>query len=202
MSRGKRNKHNTRRRRMNQKKGQSPHPPKEGQWDVLQGAFVALADYAMLPTTVAQMVRSTEAVALVENKPLLIERTKSLCNDCTLLTKTLVGIHEEHIGRVGEPKNSDDAIHAVDVYQRYLEWAEQYEALVYPTYMAINEQIGHAVGVDVMALKPTDLPQFKEKEPEHVERAESGNDGAEATAAVADAGDASHSGDGASPAGV
>lgn len=145
MSRGKKKRHPS----------QQQHRPKTGQWDLLNNTFTALADYAKLPTEVAPILRSQEAMEKVQDKSQLVSRAKLLFTDCSKMTIELLNLQKEHAGKRGEPKNPDDYMKCVDIHTRYVDWAERYEAVVYPTYHAINEQIGQDIGVPVMGQKPT-----------------------------------------------
>lgn len=134
-------------------KSQKPRP---GQWDLLNNTLGVLVEYAKLPTDVSKILRSPEVMAKVTDRPLLVDRATLLCKDCTVLTKELLSLKREHEGKKGNPKNPDDNMLCVDIHSRYIEWAERYEAVVYPTYLAINEQVGSDLGVEIMAVKPSD----------------------------------------------
>lgn len=137
------------------KQQQGHQSPRKGQWDLLNKTADALFDYAALPTEVAGMLRNPDAMAKVENRPLLAARAKLLCDDCTTMTSELISIRKEHEGKRGEPKNADEHMRCVDIHTRYVDWAERYEAVVFPTYVTINEQVGRDLGVELMEQKPT-----------------------------------------------
>jgi hypothetical protein len=132
-----------------------------GQWDLLNNTFNSLVNYAKLPTEIAPVLRSQEAMRAVEDQGLLLERARTLTSDCTVMAQQLLEIKAEHRECRGHPRHPDQMIKCIDLHQRYVDWAEQYEAVVYPTYLAINEQIGQAVGVDIMALRPTEIDELQ-----------------------------------------
>lgn len=139
------------------RRSKGPHRPYKppGQWDLLNNTLNALVDYAKLPTTVAPMLRNPEVVEKVADRPLLINRAKLLCEDCGSFTKELLEIKQKHDGRRGAAKNPDDNATCIDIHSEYIDWAERYEAVVYPTYLDINEQVGSAIGLDMMQIRPT-----------------------------------------------
>lgn len=137
---------------------------KPGLWDCLNDTFTALADYALLPTQVAGMLRNDELLSKVSDKQLLAERASTMVRDAKQLAGEMLAIKDEHKSKIGEPKNPDDHAKCLDIHSRYVEWAERYESIVYPNYVAINAQLGQALDIDIMKSKPTDLPTFKPKE--------------------------------------
>lgn len=151
------------------KRHQQPIPrdrtqPEPGMWDALTDVYGSLVQYARLPLQVADFLKNEEAVSKVENKQLLVQRAKTLAQDCGVLTKELVEIRESHRSRRGNPSNQDDHMRCMDTHSNYMDWAKRYESVVYPTYIAISNQFGEGLGVDVMATKPSELPTFIEKE--------------------------------------
>jgi len=149
------------------RKHQQPIPPDrtrpvQGAWDSLGEIYDALRDYATLPTTVAGMIRNPDAVKQVEDKPLLVQRATSLASDCKALTEELLSIQQSHKNRHGNPRNEDDHMQCLDTHNRYMDWASRFESTAYPTYVAIAKQFGDAVGVDILASKPTELQILKE----------------------------------------
>lgn len=139
------------------RRSKGPHRPYKppGQWDLLNNTLNALVDYAKLPTTVAPMLRNPEVVEKVSDRPLLINRAKTLCDDCGTLTQELLEIRQKHEGRKGAAKSPDDNARCIDIHSEYVDWAERFEAVVFPTYHDINEQVGSAIGLDMMAIRPT-----------------------------------------------
>lgn len=136
--------------------------PVPGAWDSLGEIYDALRDYATIPTTVAGMIRNQEALQQVSDKPLLAQRAMTLATDCKALTEELLSIQATHKNRHGDPRNEDDHMRCVDTHTRYMKWATRFESTAYPTYVAIAKQFGDAIGVDILAAKPTELQIFKE----------------------------------------
>lgn len=134
--------------------------PEPGAWDALNAVYVAMADFAKLPLSVSKILRNEAAVGRVENKELLIERAQTLLSDCTKKANDLVAINATHQHRRGAPLNADDNIRCLNIHEQYMQWASDYEAVVYPTFIAITEQVGDAAGIDFMKMKPTDIVAF------------------------------------------
>ncbi len=134
--------------------------PEPGAWDALNAVYIAMQDFAKLPLSVSKLLRDKEAVSRVENKELLIERAQTLLSDCTKKANDLIAINATHRNRRGDPLNADDNVRCMNVHEQYLQWASDYEAVVYPTFTAITQQVGDVVGVDFMQMKPTDIVTF------------------------------------------
>ncbi len=137
--------------------------PKAGEWDTLNAIYAALLDYAIKPTEVAGMIRNPDVVSKISDMDTLLSRVKMLSGDCGQLSQQLLSIYKRHSTRTGQLTSSDDRFESLDIYGQYIEWAERYEQVVYPVYLSIVEQIGQVVGVDIMAIRPSDLEVFQDK---------------------------------------
>lgn len=125
---------------------------KEGEWDLLDKTAETLTSYAMSPVTLLPILKNEKAIESVEDKSLLFRRVRTLSEDATKLAKDLMEIRAEHQGLKGSPKTPDDHMKCVDLYFRYTEWVERYEAIAQPTFNAIAEQLATAGGVDFKEL--------------------------------------------------
>ncbi len=132
----------------------------KGQWDLLNNTFKSLVNYAMLPTEIAPVLRSKEVMTAVTDQGLLLERARTLTSDCTTMAKQLLEINAAHRNRRGHPRHPDQMMKCIDLHQQYVDWASKYEAVVYPTYIAINEQVGKVAGVDIMSLLPSQIDEL------------------------------------------
>lgn len=150
------------------RKYQQPIPldrtrPVPGAWDLLGEVYDALRDYAALPTTVSELIRNKQAVALVENKPLLVERAQTLAADCKVMADELVKLKDSHLNRRGDPRNETEHMQCLDIHSQYMDWAGRFESVVYPTYNAITQQFGDVAGVTAPQVRPTELNIFKQE---------------------------------------
>lgn len=125
---------------------------KEGEWDLLDKTAETLTSYAMSPVTLLPILKNEKAIESVEDKSLLFRRVRTLSEDATKLAKDLMEIRAEHQGLKGSPKTPDDHMKCVDLYFRYTEWVERYEAIAQPTFNAVVEQLSNANGIDFKAL--------------------------------------------------
>lgn len=134
---------------------------RSGAWDALSKLYDSLKDYATLPTSLSPMLRNKEAVSQIEDKQLLVSRSNTLAADCQKMAAELIEIESKHHGRFGEPKNDNDHMFCLDVHSRYMDWAERFETVVYPTYTAILQQFSSTTSEPEVKAMAADLSEIR-----------------------------------------
>lgn len=128
---------------------QKTKQPSDRIWDELQDMYRECAAYMLSTMSIQQLLSNAEHSSKVKDQESLRKNATLFLRDVRTFNETLQGIYEQHKNRVGSVNNSQDLMTAVQTGERYIDWTQSFESVVFPTMRAIQELYAAAEGPNV-----------------------------------------------------
>lgn len=122
---------------------------KRGCWDDVKDIHNSAIELINSTTACSQIFRDPEGLKKVVNKNALMVAGERLLRDLNSFKGRLDAISTQHINRTGGTKDPDENLIAIDIFQDYSAWMDEFNLVVTPTVNAINELINERSPEDI-----------------------------------------------------
>lgn len=90
----------------------------------------------------ADVFRIPGIILNVPDKKGTVDHIRGLAKDVRFFGEELSKICEQHKGKSGIVKDSDETIEAIKIFEGYVNWQQEYHSVIIPTITFLSEQAG------------------------------------------------------------
>lgn len=114
-------------------------------WDELNNIFNACRDTLVgANSDMVELFRTPEILANIPDRVNTATSIRGLGGDLKYFTKELNDINAKHFGKVGSPKDEEETIMCLQIFENYVAFESRYQSVIMPTIIYLAEQAGLA----------------------------------------------------------
>jgi hypothetical protein len=129
-------------------------------WDELNNIFNACRDTLIgANSDMVALFRTPEIMANIPDRINTSTAIRGLGKDLIYFTKELNDINSKHSGRAGAPKDEEETIACLQIFESYVAFESRYQSVIMPTIIYLAEQAGLAKQKMIDDLKALETTQ-------------------------------------------
>lgn len=120
-------------------------------WDVVSGLSVRLGEVLQIMPALIPILQNGEIMGRITDRPRFDRLAGSLDRDLRRLTQDYRDLRNAHAGRTGEIASPTELMQSIDLFEKYVNWASNFDDTITPTFRDMTMMLQEA-GVDTSSI--------------------------------------------------